>query len=325
MGETESNMVKTILVTGGAGFIGFHVAKALLERGESVVIVDNFNDYYDPKLKYSRIDKIKKNKNLVVYKLDISNLNDLEKIFKKHKFDKICHLAAQAGVRYSLQDPFRYELWNNMGTLNMLEMARKYLVKDFVYASSSSVYGGNKKVPFSEKDNVDTPISFYAATKKSNELYAYVYHHLYGMNCTGLRFFTVYGPWGRPDMALFKFVKAIEKGEPIEVYNHGKMKRDFTYISDAVSGVLAAIDKPFGYEIFNIGNNNPIELNKFIALIEKEMGKKAEKKMLEMQKGDVPVTYADIKKAKKMLGYNPKISVEEGIKRFVDWYKGWKK
>jgi UDP-glucuronate 4-epimerase len=318
-------MNKTILVTGGAGFIGFHVAKALLDRGDSVIILDNFNDYYDPKLKYDRINQIKENRDLVVYKLDISNLNDLEKIFKKHKFDKICHLAAQAGVRYSLQDPFRYELWNNMGTLNLLEMARKYGVKDFVYASSSSVYGGNKKVPFSEKDNVDKPISFYAATKKSNELYAYVYHNLYGLNCTGLRFFTAYGPWGRPDMALFKFVKAIEEGKPIEVYNYGRMKRDFTYISDIVFGVLAAIDKPFGYEIFNIGNNKPVELNKFIAVIEKELGRKTQKKMLSMQKGDLPMTYADIRKAKKMLGYNPKVNIEDGVKRFVDWYKGWKK
>jgi len=238
-------MAKTILVTGGAGFIGFHVAKALLDREDSVVIVDNFNDYYDPKLKYDRINEIKKNKNLVVYKIDISDYKKLEEVFKKQKFDKICHLAAQPGVRYSLKDPFRYELWNNLGTLNLLELAKEYKVKDFVYASSSSVYGGNKKIPFSEQDDVSHPISIYAATKKTNELYAYVYHHLYGLNCTGLRFFTVYGPWGRPDMATFKFVESIIAGKPIEVYGFGKMKRDFTYISDIVTGVLQRLTNPF--------------------------------------------------------------------------------
>ena len=313
-----------ILVTGGAGFIGFHTTKALLDRGESVIIVDNFNDYYDPKIKYNRIKQIKRHKDLVVYKKDISNYREMEKIFRKHKFDKICHLAAQAGVRYSLKDPFRYEIWNNLGTLNLLELCRKFKIKDFVYASSSSVYGGNKKIHFSEKDNVDSPISFYAATKKANELYAHVYHHLYGLNCTGLRFFTVYGPWGRPDMAAYKFVRAIEEGKPIEVYNYGNMKRDFTYVSDIVKGILAAIDKPFGYEIFNLGNNRPVELNKFIAVIEKNLGRKAEKKMMPMQQGDVPATYADIRKAKKMLGFEPKTNVEQGVKKFVEWYKDYK-
>lgn len=314
-------MKKKILVTGGAGFIGFHVAKALLERGDLVVIVDNFNNYYDPKLKYARIKQIKKHKNLKVYKIDISNYKRLEKIFKKHRFDKICHLAAQTGVRYSLKDPFRYELWNNLATLNLLELARKYKIKDFVYASSSSVYGGNKKIPFSEKDDVSSPISFYAATKKSSELYAYVYHHLYGLNCTGLRFFTVYGPWGRPDMALFKFTKNILKDKPIPVFNYGKMKRDFTFITDIVPGVIAAIDKPFPYEIFNLGNNKLVELNQFIKIIEKELGKKTKKKLLPMQPGDVPTTYANIKKAKKMLGYNPKTDIGEGIRKFVEWYR----
>ena len=314
-----------VLVTGGAGFIGFHVTKALLDRGESVIIVDNFNDYYDPKIKYNRIKQIKRHKDLVVYKKDISNYREMEKIFRKHKFDKICHLAAQAGVRYSLKDPFRYEIWNNLGTLNLLELCRKFKIKDFVYASSSSVYGGNKKIHFSEKDNVDSPISFYAATKKANELYAHVYHHLYGLNCTGLRFFTVYGPWGRPDMAAYKFVRAIEEGKPIEVYNYGNMKRDFTYVSDIVKGILAAIDKPFGYEIFNLGNNRPVELNKFIAVIEKNLGRKAEKKMMPMQQGDVPATYADIRKAKKMLGFEPKTNIEQGVKKFVEWYKDYSK
>ena len=203
-----------------------------------------------------------------------------------------------------------------------MELARKFKVKDLVYASSSSVYGGNKKIPFSEKDEVNNPISFYAATKKSNELYAYVYHHLYGLNCTGLRFFTVYGPWGRPDMAIFKFAKNILNEKPIDVYNNGNMRRDFTYITDIVVGVLAAIDKPFPYEIFNLGNNKPIELNKFIEIIEKELGKKANKNMLPMQPGDVPITYANIEKAKKLLNYDPKIKIEEGIKRFVGWFRG---
>lgn len=313
-----------ILVTGGAGFIGFHVAKALLERGDKVVVVDNFNDYYNPKIKYDRIKQIEKYKNLRVYKADISSYKKLERIFRKHGFDKICHMAAQAGVRYSLKDPFRYESWNSLGTLTLLELARKYKIKDFIYASSSSVYGGNEKVPFSEKDNVDRPVSFYAATKKSTELYAYVYHHLYGLNCTGLRFFTVYGPFGRPDMALALFVDNIIQGKPIDVYNYGKMKRDFTYIADAVKGVLAAIDKPFSYEIFNLGNNKTIELNYFIECIEKELGREAKKNLMPIQPGDVPVTYADIKKAKKMLGYNPKTSIEEGIKKFIDWYKKYK-
>ncbi|MBW2992605.1 GDP-mannose 4,6-dehydratase [Candidatus Woesearchaeota archaeon] len=314
-------MSKKILVTGGAGFIGFYIVKALLDRGDSVVIVDNFNDYYNPKLKYARIKQIKGSKNLVVYRKDISKYKDMEKIFRKHKFDKICHMAAQAGVRYSLKDPIRYEIWNNLGTLNLLELCRKFGIKDFVYASSSSVYGGNKKIPFSEKDNVDSPISFYAATKKTNELYAHVYSHLYGLNCTGLRFFTVYGPFGRPDMALFNFVKRITEGKHIEVYNYGKMKRDFTYITDIVSGVLAAIDKPFSYEIFNLGNNKPVELNKFIKIIEKELGKKAKKKLMPIQPGDVPVTYANIDKAKKMLGYRPKTSIEEGVRKFIKWFK----
>ena len=310
-----------ILVTGGAGFIGFHVAKALLDRGDKIIIVDNFNDYYDPRLKYANKNKNKKNNNINVYKVYISNYKKLDKIFKKHKFDKICHLAAQAGVRDSLKDPFKYEKWNNLGTLNILEMARKYRIKDFVYASSSSVYGENKKIISSEMDNVSKPSSFYAATKRANELYAYVYYHLYGLNCTGLRFFTVYGPWGRPDMAYFKFTKNIMQGKPIEIYNYGRMKRDFTYISDVTKAILTTIDKPFCYEIINLGNNKPIELNKFIEVIEKILGKKAKKKMIPMQQGDTITTYANIKKAKKMLGHNPKINIEEGMKLFIDWYK----
>ena len=224
-----------------------------------------------------------------------------------------------------LKNPFIYEKSNNVGTLNLLELARKFKIKDFVFASSSSVYGGNKKIPFSEGDNVDNPVSFYAATKKSNELYTHIYHNLYGLNCTCLRFFTVYGPWGRPDMALFKFVKNIIEGGTIDVYNHGKMKRDFTYVGDIVKGVLSAINKPMGYEIINLGNNHPIELTKFISTIENVMGKKVKKRMLPMQSGDVPITYANINKAKKLLNYNPTINIEEGVKNFVEWYRGYYK
>jgi len=242
-------------------------------------------------------------------------------IFKKHKFNKICHLAAQAGVRYSLENPLAYEKSNILGTLVMLEMAKKYNVKYFVFASSSSIYGNNKKTPFSEEDNVDYPVSLYAATKKSSELLAYTYHHLYSLNCTGLRFFTVYGPWGRPDMAYFKFTKAILEDKPIDVYNYGKMKRDFTYISDITDGILAAIDNPFPYEIINLGNNKPIELSYFIECIENALKKKAKKNMLPMQPGDVKITYANIKKAEKLLNYKPKVKIEEGINRFVGWYK----
>ena len=310
-----------ILITGGAGFIGFHVAKALLERGDNVTIIDNFNDYYDVRLKEARIKELSKHDNLNVIKADISDDDAMDIIFKKHKFNKICHLAAQAGVRYSLENPLEYEKSNMLGTMVMLEMARKHNVKDFEFSSSSSVHGDNKKTPFSEEDNVDNPVSLYAATKKSNELLAYTYHHLYKINCTGLRFFTVYGPFGRPDMAYFKFTKAILEDKPIDIYNNGKMKRDFTYISDITNGILAAIDNPFPYEIINLGNGKPIELSYFIECIENVLKKKAKKNMLPMQSGDVKITHANIKKAEKLLNYKPKIKIEEGIKRFVKWYK----
>jgi len=307
-----------ILVTGGAGFIGMHVARKLIESGHSVVIVDNFNDYYDVKVKEDRIKEVSSAK---VYRADVSDFEKMKEIFSNEKFDKICHLAAQAGVRYSLENPFAYMQSNDVGTLNLLECCRQFNVKDFVFASSSSVYGGNSKIPFSEEDNVDKPISLYAATKKSNELMAHVYSHLFGIRCTGLRFFSVYGEFGRPDMATWIFTKNILDGKPIDVFNHGKMKRDFTYIADIVDGVVKALMKPFSYEIFNLGNHEPVELLYFISLIEKELGVKASKKMMEIQPGDVPVTYADNSKAKKMLDWEPKTSIEEGISKFVKWFK----
>ncbi|MFH0870340.1 MAG: SDR family NAD(P)-dependent oxidoreductase [archaeon] len=314
-----------ILVTGGAGFIGFHVAKALAERGDDVVVVDDFDDYYEVELKKARAAELKKLRNIKVIKADFSDKAKMEKLFKEHSFDKICHLGAQAGVRYSLENPLVYERSNILGTLVLLEMARHHKVKDFVFASSSSVYGNSKKVPFSEDDPVDNPISLYAATKKSCELMAYTYHHLYGINCTGLRFFTVYGPWGRPDMAGFKFVKNILAGKPIEVFNHGKMKRDFTFITDIVKGVVSAIDRPFPYEIINLGGDDPVELDRFISCIEKALGKKAERKMMPMQPGDVLVTMADISKARKLLGFEPSTKIEEGIRLFVEWYRSYYK
>lgn len=310
-----------ILVTGSAGFIGFHLIQKLIQRGDDIIGVDNFNNYYDVNLKKHRNLILEKNKNFKLYKLDFSNFKKIEEVFKKEKIDKVVHLGAQAGVRHSLENPQVYLDSNVQGTFNLLELTRKYKIKDFLFASSSSIYGNNKKVPFSETDNVDQPISLYAATKKSNELMAYTYHHLYRLNCTGLRFFTVYGPWGRPDMAYFLFTKAILQDKPIQVFNHGKLERDFTYIDDIVEGVLKAIEKPFGYEIINLGNNQPVKLGYFIECIEKELGKKAEKKMLPMQPGDVKRTYADISKAKKLLDWTPQIKLEDGMQKFIDWYK----
>jgi UDP-glucuronate 4-epimerase len=309
-----------VLITGIAGFIGSHVAQALLQRGDDVVGIDNFNDYYDVDLKRARIKELVGEKATVV-EADIADRDAVEKIFAEHQIDAVCHLAAQAGVRYSLENPYAYEEANLKGTLTIFESAHRAGVKKVVFASSSSVYGNNKKVPFSVDDNVDTPISLYAATKKASELMAHVYHHLYGMEMVGLRFFTVYGPWGRPDMALFKFTKAILAGNPIDVYNHGKMERDFSYITDIVSGVIASIDGSFGYEIFNLGNNNPVTLMHFIECIENALGKKAEKNLMPLQPGDVPATFADIDASKEKLGYEPKMGIQEGIKNFVDWYK----
>jgi UDP-glucuronate 4-epimerase len=313
----------TILVTGAAGFIGFHVASALLQRGKRVIGIDNLNPYYEVSLKEARLQQILQYRTFAFYREDISSLEALEEIFSHHHIERVCHLAAQAGVRHSIQNPFVYEQSNVKGFLNLLEMARKFPVANFVYASSSSVYGGNTKLPFSIEDSVDTPISLYAATKRANELMAYTYSHLYDIPLTGLRYFTVYGPWGRPDMALFLFTKAILEGRPIDIYNFGNMKRDFTYISDIVEGTISALDRPFQYALFNLGNSKNVELMELISIIEEELDRKAEKNYLPLQPGDVPETYADIEKAREMLNFNPKTSIRKGVKEFIAWYRDY--
>jgi UDP-glucuronate 4-epimerase len=313
-----------ILVTGTAGFIGFSLAKVLLQRGDEVVGIDNFNDYYDVSLKEDRNKVLEEYDNYKMYRLNISNLKDLEKVFKENKFDKVCHLAAQAGVRYSIDNPYVYIDSNVVGFVNMINLTKDNGIKDFIFASSSSVYGNTKEVPFSEDADVNEPISLYAASKRSNELMAYTYHHLFGLRTIGLRFFTVYGPWGRPDMAIFKFVRNITEGKEIDVYNYGKdLKRDFTYIDDIVDGIIKALDSGYENEIFNLGKGSPDELGEMIQIIEDELGVKAKKKLLPMQKGDVMITYCDVSKSKKMLGYTPTTDLKEGIKEFVKWYRGY--
>ncbi len=315
--------MKTYLVTGAAGFIGFHVSRALLERGDRVLGLDNLNDYYDVSLKKARLRLLQDNEDFNFYKEDLANREGLSRIFGQNKIQVVCNMAAQAGVRYSLENPFAYQSSNVEGFLNIIHLSQEHKVENFVYASSSSVYGSNKKVPFSVQDRVDNPISLYAATKKANELIAHTYSHLYSLPCSGLRLFTVYGPWGRPDMALFIFTKAITKNQPIEVYNFGKMRRDFTYIDDIVQGVLASMDRPVPYAIYNLGNSRAVDLLYFIECIEKELGKKAEKKMLPMQPGDVVETYADISESERDLGFQPTTRIEEGIASFINWYRSF--
>ena len=317
--------MKTILVTGSAGFIGFHLSKSLLAKGFRVIGLDNVNDYYEVSLKESRLKILKGMDNFSFCKCDLEDLGGLEKIFSENKIDKICNLAAQAGVRYSITHPHAYIQSNLVGFQNIIEMARHNKVENFVYASSSSVYGNNKKTPFSVEDSVDHPISLYAATKKSNELVAHTYSHLYDLPCTGLRFFTVYGPYGRPDMALFLFTKAILEDKEIDVFNYGKMKRDFTYVTDIVAGIEGALEKNYKYEVFNLGNNNTVDLLYFIECIEKNLGKEAKKNLLPLQPGDVPATFADIDASIEKLGFEPKVKIEEGIENFINWYKEYYK
>ena len=315
--------MKTYLVTGAAGFIGFHVSRALLARGDLVLGLDNLNDYYDVSLKEARLRLLQETERFTFYREDLANREGLAKVFGQNRIQVVCNMAAQAGVRYSLVNPFAYQSSNLEGFLNIIHLSQEHQVENFVYASSSSVYGNNKKVPFSVQDRVDNPISLYAATKKANELVAHTYSHLYSLPCSGLRFFTVYGPWGRPDMALFIFTKAITENQPIEVYNFGKMRRDFTYIDDIVQGVLASMDRPVPYALYNLGNSRAVDLLYFIECIEKELGKKAEKKMLPMQPGDVVETYADISESERDLGFQPSTRIEEGIASFISWYRSF--
>ncbi|BFU89663.1 MAG: putative 37.6 kDa protein in cld 5'region [Nitrospira sp.] len=328
-----------ILVTGAAGFIGFHVAMRLLDRGDQVIGLDNINDYYDVRLKQARLAQLTPHERFRFVKLDLSNRQGMRDLFADESIRRVVHLAAQAGVRYSLANPHAYTESNVEGFLNILEGCRRSAIEHLVYASSSSVYGGNTHMPFSTHDNVDHPVSLYAATKKANELMAHCYAHLYQLPCTGLRFFTVYGPWGRPDMALFIFTKAILEGKPIEVFNQGRMKRDFTYVDDIVEGVIRTLDHPAKADptwsgdkpdpgtssaparIYNIGNHRPVELQHFIEVLERALGKKAEKKLMPLQPGDVPATYADIDDLTRDVEFKPTTSIEEGIPRFVKWYR----
>ncbi len=330
-----------ILVTGVAGFIGFHLCKKLLTLGQEVVGLDNINDYYDVNLKKDRLAQLEGQKNFQFYKLNLSDTKGIAELFADCQPERVVHLAAQAGVRYSLQNPHTYVDSNLVGFINILEGCRHGKVKHLVFASSSSVYGANKKTPFSVHDNVDHPLSLYAATKKANELMAHSYSHLYGLPTTGLRFFSAYGPWGRPDMALFMFTKAILEGRPIDVFNKGQMRRDFTYIDDIIEGVVRVLDKipqpnpewsgykpdpgtsSAPYRIYNIGNNNPVELMHFIEILEECLGKKATKNFLPIQPGDVPVNFADIEDLERDVGFKPSTPVEVGIPRFVDWYRSY--
>jgi UDP-glucuronate 4-epimerase len=317
-----------VLVTGAAGFIGMHVALRLVERGDEVVGVDNLSDYYDPQLKLDRLAQLQPHAGFRFVRLDVADRSAMAALFAAEKFDRVVHLAAQAGVRYSLQNPHAYADSNVSGFLNVLEGCRHHRVAHLVYASSSSVYGGNTKMPFAETDAVDHPISLYAATKKANELMAHTYSHLYGLPTTGLRFFTVYGPWGRPDMAYFLFTKAILAGEPIKVFNHGDMARDFTYVDDIVEGVVRVLDKTatpqapskVPYRLFNIGNHDPVQLLEFIACIERCLGRSAAKVLLPMQDGDVPATYADTQALQAWVGFKPATRLQTGIEKFVAWY-----
>jgi UDP-glucuronate 4-epimerase len=311
-----------IFITGIAGFIGFHVAQALKQRGDSVIGCDNFNAYYDPKLKRDR-GALLETQGIKIIEMDICDGNLLEKHVLDHKTTHFLHLAAQAGVRHSLKHPEDYVASNLDGFVQVIEVIRRHPKILFTYASSSSVYGLNKKIPFSETDPTDMPSSLYGATKKSNELIAHAYHHMFGISVTGLRFFTVYGPWGRPDMAYFSFTNAIMKGKPLQIFNEGKMQRDFTYIDDIVGGTIAAIDLGAPCEVFNLGNHKPEDVLYLIEILEKNLGKITAKELLPMQPGEVPVTYADITKSQKQLGFSPKTNLEKGLEKFLGWYRDY--
>ena len=330
-----------ILVTGTAGFIGSFVAHALLDQGHEVVGIDNVNDYYDPTLKEARLARLTQRGGFREERIGLEDRSEMERVFRSFRPQRVVHLAAQAGVRYSLQNPHAYVDANLVGFMNILEGCRHHGVEHLVYASSSSVYGSNTEMPFSVHHNVDHPVSLYAATKKANELMAHTYSHLYGLPTSGLRFFTVYGPWGRPDMALFLFTRAILAGKPIQVFNHGKHQRDFTYIDDIVEGVVRVTDvvaqpdsnwdsddpdpgsSKAPWRVYNIGNHQPVELMRFIEVLEECLGRKAEKEYLPMQPGDVPATYADIEDLQRLVGYSPSTPIEVGIERFVEWYQGY--
>jgi len=330
-----------VLVTGAAGFIGMHVCERLLARGDEVVGVDNLNDYYDVALKEARLARLSSGSGFKLARLDIADRDGIAALFSAERPQRVINLAAQAGVRYSLRNPHAYVDSNVVGFVNILEGCRHGGVEHFVYASSSSIYGGNERMPFSEHDNVDHPVSLYAATKKSNELMAHTYSHLFGVPTTGLRFFTVYGPWGRPDMALFLFCKAILEGRPIDVFNHGRMRRDFTYIDDITEGVIRVLDRPpqanpefdrqspdpatswAPYRVLNIGNSQPVELMAYIEALDRALGKTAAKNMLPLQDGDVEATYADTSELERLTGFSPKMPLAEGVRRFVDWYRSY--
>jgi UDP-glucuronate 4-epimerase len=313
------------LVTGAAGFIGMHVSQLLLRRGDAVVGLDNLNGYYDPQLKRERLARLAPQPGFRFVQLDIADRADMQTLFEQEGFEAVVHLAAQPGVRYSLVDPHAYIEANVVGFTNVLEGCRHHAVGHLVYASSSSVYGGNTELPYSEHHNVDYPVSLYAATKKANELMAHSYAHLFGLACTGLRFFTVYGPWGRPDMALFRFTKNILEGRPIQLFNNGKLVRDFTYIDDIVDAVVRTLDRPPPgtppYRIYNIGNHRAVELMHFIDVLQRCLARKAQIEMLPMQAGDVQATVADVSALEAAVGYRPRTPVEVGVPRFVDWYK----
>ena len=314
-------MANKILVTGATGFIGFHLSKSLLEDGYEVLGIDNLNEYYDPTLKHARLKQLKPYKNFKFEEIDIADRESLTKVFTNLKPNKVVNLAAQAGVRYSIENPYAYMDANLVGFLNIIELCRHNNVEGLIYASSSSVYGGNKKMPFSVEDRVNKPLALYGATKRANELIAFSYSHLYDLHTTGLRYFTVYGPWGRPDMAMFIFTKNILECKPIPVFNNGKMKRDFTFIDDIINGTKSAISNNYRCEIFNLGNNRSEQLMDMIALIEKELGVKANVNLLPMQAGDVSESHADIDYSFKKLGYQPSVSINKGIPLFIEWYK----